>query len=75
MQRIKRLIDHHPEPAGFLIFVLWNVLVYVGLTAFEKSHDGGIGDIVAFFIIMGAVGIICIGKTIIDVLGKPDDAN
>jgi hypothetical protein len=74
MERMKRLMDDHPDAAGFLTFVLWIVLVYIGLTAFVNQSD--IGDIVVyFFIIMGAVGIIYVGKTIIDVLGKPGDAN
>jgi hypothetical protein len=39
-------------------------------------NQSDIADIVVyFFIIMGAVGIIYVGKTIIDVLGKPGDAN
>jgi hypothetical protein len=74
MERMKRLMDDHPDAAAFLTFVLWIVLVYIGLTAFVNQSD--IADIVVyFFIIMGAVGIIYVGKTIIDVLGKPDDAN
>jgi hypothetical protein len=75
MERMKRLIDDHPELAGFLTFVLWNVLVYIGLSAFENHDDGDNDIVVRFFIMMGAVGIIYVGKMIIDVLGKPGDAN
>jgi hypothetical protein len=71
MERIKRLIDDHPNAARYLAFVLWSVLVYIGLTAFENHRD----TVVRFFIIMGAVGIVGVGKWMIDVSGKPDDTN
>src|SRR5262249_8981241 len=68
MERIKRLIDDNPDAAGFAGFVLWIVLVYIGLTAFE--NHSAYSDIVArFFIVMGAVGIIVVGKWLIDMLG------
>jgi hypothetical protein len=67
MERIKRLIDDYPDAAGFAGFVLWIVLVYIGLTAFENHSD----IVARFFIVMGAVGIIVVGKWLIDVLGKP----
>jgi hypothetical protein len=70
MERIKRLIDDHPDAAGFWGFVLFNVLVYLGLSALENRHYMA----VRFFVIMGAVGIIVIGKWLIDVMVKPGPA-
>jgi hypothetical protein len=64
---VSSLIDDHHDAAGFLAFALWVALVYIGLTALEGHRY----TIVRFFIIMGAVGIVYVGKQIIDVLGKP----
>ena len=62
MERVKQLIDDHNDLAGFLGFVLLGVLIYVGLNALENRHY----MTVRFFIIMGAVGIMSVGKWIID---------
>jgi hypothetical protein len=77
MERLKRLIDDNPNPAGFLTFILGLVLVYIGLSSVGFDDDGYFtgSPVTGFFVAMGAVGIIYVGKTIIDVLGKPGDAN
>jgi hypothetical protein len=63
MERIKLLLDGHRDfLAGFLGFVLLSVLIYVGLSALENRYY----LTVRFFIIMGAVGIMSVGKWIID---------
>jgi hypothetical protein len=44
-----------------------SVLIYVGLSALENRYY----TTVRFFIIMGAVGIMCVGKWIVDTVGAP----
>ena len=63
MERFKLLMDDHRDfLAGFLGLMLLGVLIYIGLSALENRHY----MTVRFFIIMGAVGILCVCKWVID---------